>query len=279
MCRYGVIGNPIVHSMAPYVYAEFARQTGQEISYTKFLSTEEKFLDDLQKFYLSGGLGLNVTAPFKQMASKFVQVLSHRAKYLEAINVISFSNNITYGDNTDGIGFIKDLKINNHYMPRAKKVLFLGAGGAVKGIMPELLLEEPKEITIVDINLENIRQLADKFKCYKNINIITYSSLKNTGFDLIINATSASMQKKLPPIPECISLKDSWCYDLVYDEVPTVFLEWAKAKGATNCIDGTGMLVEALASSFFVWTKTKPNTGEVLLKLKTKQKKQSIYGD
>lgn len=259
--RYCVFGNPIKHSKSPLIHGEFASQTHQAMSYTAELVPVEGFADAWRAFIADGGRGANVTVPFKGDAFALCDTLSHRAKRAQAVNtLIVGGNGRTYGDTTDGIGLVRDLA--NHRVPLAgKRVLVIGAGGAVRGVLEPLLAEQPSKVVIVNRTAEKAEQLAQAFADLGNIQGGGFASIDGQ-FDLVINGTSASLSGELPPLPETLFAKGAWAYDMMYGSEPTVFLQWAGPLGA-KLLDGLGMLVEQAAESFFLWRNVRPETASV----------------
>ncbi len=269
--QYAVMGNPIEHSKSPLIHTLFAEQTNQLLSYKTILVDiqEDSFINAVKKFQRSGGKGLNITVPFKEIAWKLVTKRSERAELAGAVNTIRFDEQgISHGDNTDGIGLIRDLTKNHNCQIQAKKVLVLGAGGAVRGILKPLLTANPTNCVIANRTVEKAEKLAELFAHLGNINASSYEDLAGQSYDLIINGTSASLQGKLPPLADGLISKNGWCYDMMYANSATPFMQWAKNQGVTNILDGLGMLVEQAAESFYIWRKVKPNTTNVIQKLK-----------
>ncbi|MFK5971625.1 MAG: shikimate dehydrogenase [Candidatus Marithrix sp.] len=268
--QYAVMGNPIEHSKSPLIHTLFAEQTNQLLSYKTILVDiqEDSFLNAVQKFQQAGGKGLNITVPFKEIAWQLVTKRSERAKLAGAVNTIWFdAQGIYHGDNTDGVGLIRDLT-QNHCPIQNKKVLILGAGGAVRGILKPLLTANPTECVIANRTIQKAEKLAKIFAHLGNINSSSYADLTGQSYDLIINGTSASLQGEIPPLANGLISKDGWCYDLMYANSATPFMQWAKNQSATNILDGLGMLVEQAAESFYLWRKIKPDTTKIIQQLK-----------
>lgn len=258
---YAVFGNPVTHSKSPLIHAEFAHQTGEHIDYTAIEAPTDDFAGAWQQFAADGGRGANVTVPFKGEAFSLCDTTSHRAKRAQAVNtLIVGGNGRLYGDNTDGIGLVRDLAYHRVVL-KDKRVLILGAGGAVRGALEPLLAEMPSEIVLANRTAEKARALAGDFADLGNISGGGYDAIEGE-FDLVINGTSASLKGDLPPLPEGIFAKGAWAYDMMYDVDPTVFLQWAGPRGA-KLLDGLGMLVEQAAESFFLWRNIRPNTAPV----------------
>ena len=268
---YAVMGNPIAHSQSPFIHEQFAKQTQQNLQYLKILVSLDSFSDTVTIFQREGGKGLNITLPFKQDAFKIVTQLSDRAQLAEAVNTIIFENDgKLIGDNTDGVGLLRDLTENISYNLQNKKILILGAGGAVQGILAPLLSEHPEYIVVANRTVEKAKQLATKFTSIGNVQACGFSDLISQSFDLIINGTSASLKAELPPLPTNLLNNNACCYDLAYALKPTLFMQWAEQQGAKQCYDGTGMLVEQAAESFYLWREIRPETKNVIKQLREK---------
>lgn len=261
MNRYGIMGHPIQHSWSPEIHQLFAKQTGQELIYQPILVPLDGFSQALDAFQAGGGQGLNITLPFKQQAYQLVDQLSERAKRAKSVNTIQFNaDGSRWGDNTDGVGFIRDV-IHHHAFPLLnKRVLILGAGGAVRGILDPLLQEKPARIVIVNRTRENADNLAAEF----SIEAHDFAALTNDQFDLIINGTSASLMQADMELPSNMLSEQAYCYDMVYGKRSTPFMTWAETHHASLVSDGLGMLVEQAAESFFIWRDVRPETQSVL---------------
>lgn len=259
--RYCVFGNPIEHSKSPLIHTEFAQQTKQDIEYTTQQAPLDGFADAWRSFIEKGGRGANVTVPFKGDAFALCDTLSKRAQRAKAVNTLTVGENgLTYGDNTDGVGLIRDLKY--HRVPLAgKRVLVIGAGGAVRGALEPLLAEQPGEVVLVNRTAEKAQQLADDFADLGELYSGGFTEVKGP-FDVVINGSSASLNGDLPPLPDNLFAEDAWAYDMMYGAVQTVFLKWAGTHGA-NRLDGLGMLVEQAAEAFFLWRNVRPDTTQV----------------
>ena len=223
----------------------------------------EYFTQAVNDFAAQGGKGLNITVPFKQEAWQLASKRSDRAERAGAVNTLSRVGNKWLGDNTDGVGLVRDLLLNHQIAIKAKRILILGAGGAVRGILAPFLAEQPKEIVIANRTVSKADDLADLFSDDGNIQASSYSALCGT-FDLIINGTAASLQGDLPPVPDDCITPETICYDMMYAAEPTAFMQWAMALGAKKSVDGLGMLVEQAAESFFIWRGIRPETQPVI---------------
>jgi shikimate dehydrogenase len=270
MDHYAVFGNPIQHSLSPVIHQLFAAQTGQNLIYTKVFVPLDSFAIHVDHFQKQGGKGLNVTLPFKQEAYHLLESVSERAKQARAINTIRFHDNGSrYGDNTDGVGFIRDLKHNLQLTLANKRILILGAGGAVRGILGPLLAEHPHHITIANRTIEKATLIANEFNQANLIHTCSLNNINENHFDIIINGLSSSLSGEFPKLNSDLLTQNTFCYDLVYGRI-TPFLNWAKSHGVSQVADGLGMLVEQAAEAFYLWRGVRPETQEVILKLRNK---------
>jgi shikimate dehydrogenase len=268
--QYAVVGNPIGHSRSPTIHRAFAKQTQQALDYCAIELPLEGFEDGVRKLHQHGFKGLNVTVPFKLAAWNLCDERSPRAEDAGAVNTLIFSDEgkIT-GDNTDGAGLTRDLINNHHALIKHRRILILGAGGAVRGVLAPILLLGPTNITISNRNEDKARELADEFSSMGDIKTCNYEDLGGEKFDLIINGTSAGLTQHVPPIPNEVLGINSICYDMMYNTLaPTAFVRWAQSRGATRAIDGLGMLVEQAAESYFIWRGVRPATADVILSLR-----------
>ena len=266
--RYAVMGNPIAHSKSPLIHTQFAQQTGQAIQYEALLVSTQagEFAQAVQVFQTNGGKGLNITIPFKHDAWRLADKRSERAQQAGTVNTLWFDEQgQRFGDNTDGIGLVRDL-INNHDCQIAgKRVLLLGAGGAVHGVLVTLLASQPIQCVIANRTLSKATTLATSLSHWGKVSATAYSALAGQTFDLIINGTSASLYGQLPPLPTGLLITpDTWCYDMMYARAPTPFMQWAQSQGAVKVMDGLGMLVEQAAEAFYLWRGIKPQTTKVI---------------
>lgn len=269
--KYAVIGNPISHSKSPLIHSEFAKQTEQDLEYTAIevpqdgLESSLKQLRDILKFK-----GINITVPFKEQAWQMVQSQSKRAKRAGAINTLVFNEDGSlFGDNTDGIGLCRDLTDNHGIELRGKRILLLGAGGAARGVIEPLLSYLPVELFVANRTASKAHALADLFSDLGNIRGGGFDDIKPT-FDVVINATAASLKGEVPPLPDDLLADDAACYDMMYSDSDTAFISWAKQHGAAKTIDGLGMLVEQAAEAFRIWRGIKPDTRAVMTLLRGK---------
>jgi len=263
--RYAVMGNPIAHSKSPMIHTLFARETGQKLEYRAILVELGQFADAVQAFRTEGGKGLNVTVPFKRDAWRLVDERSACAALAGAVNTIQFREDGTlYGDNTDGIGMIRDIRDNLGVALAGKRVLLLGAGGAVRGVLGPLLEEKPATVVIANRTPDRAQELADAFEEQGRVEGSSFADLDGTRYDIVINGTSASLKGEAPPLPEGILARDAFCYDMMYAAEPTAFMRWADDEGCERVADGLGMLVEQAAESFRLWRGVRPQTAPVI---------------
>lgn len=260
--RYAVIGNPVAHSKSPQIHAEFARQTGQDLVYERLLAPADAFLASADAFRRGGGRGLNVTLPFKGEAFRYAELLSPRARAAQAVNTLTFEGERVRGDNTDGAGLVRDLVHNLVHAVAGARVLLLGAGGAARGVIGPLLEQRPALLLLVNRTPGKAQQLAQEFG--GAVLAGTYAALAGRQFDLVINATSASLAGELPPLPRGVFARGALAYDMVYGGAQTPFLAFARGEGAAVLADGLGMLVEQAAESFFIWRGLRPDSAPVL---------------
>ena len=270
--RYAVIGNPIAHSKSPQIHAEFAKQAGEDISYAAILAPLNEFEKTVREFIAGGGKGMNVTLPFKQQAYAMCNELTERAQLAGAVNTLTFSGGKILGDTTDGKGLIRDIIGNLGFDIEGKSILVIGAGGAARGTLAPLLRCNPSRLVIANRThakaAELARLITPQDKKQKHIEAKTFEQLASEKFDLLINATSASLTNALPEMPKNIQLNQTFTYDMMYAKLPTLFMKFAKQHGAARVSDGLGMLVEQAAESFFVWRGVRPETKSVLIKMR-----------
>jgi len=267
--RYAVMGNPIGHSKSPYIHARFAEQTGQDLSYEAILVEPGDFPAAVARFRAAGGKGLNITVPFKQEAWALAQRRSGRAERAGAVNTLRWESDGTlYGDTTDGVGLVRDLKDNHGVQLAGRRLLLLGAGGAVRGVLEPLLAEQPLELVIANRTVARAEELADIFTGLGSLRACGFEALAGCQFDLVINGTAASLQGEVPPLPAGVLADGAVCHDMMYGKEPTAFLRWAAAAGAVQTLDGLGMLVEQAAESFYLWRGVRPATAPVIAALR-----------
>jgi shikimate dehydrogenase len=263
MDRYAVIGNPIAHSRSPQIHAAFAVQTGEELSYGRLLVDPVRFDDEVHAFFADGGKGLNVTVPFKERAFRCADMSSERAQSAGAVNTLMARDGSILGDNTDGIGLVRDLGCNHRFNFRGARILLLGAGGAARGVVHPLLEEQPHSLVIANRTAEKAVQLA-ALTASPTARGCGLADLENARFDLIINATAAGLDAQVPAIPDGCLAPGGWTYDMMYGAEPTAFVHWGRARKAALALDGVGMLVEQAAESFRLWRGIAPDTAPVI---------------
>ncbi|PLW84393.1 shikimate dehydrogenase [Kineobactrum sediminis] len=263
--KYAVFGNPIKHSKSPAIHAAFAEQCGQHMQYRAVRVELDGFQRAAERFFASGGRGLNVTLPFKQEAFAFADTLTDRARRASAVNTLSAcEDGGIAGDNTDGIGLVRDMVANLGWQLQGRRIALLGAGGAARGVLEPLLREHPAVLMIANRTAARAHELADAFADLGDIVGGGYEVLAGHEFDLVINATSAGLYGELPALPEMGLAERSCCYDMVYGNEPTVFMRWAAQNTAWAVADGLGMLVEQAAESFYRWRQVRPATQPVI---------------
>ena len=260
--QYVVIGNPIAHSKSPAIHAQFAAQTQQAISYERMLAPLDDFAGTVKKFMLDGGRGANVTVPFKLEAYRYATELTPRARAAGAVNTLKFEADHILGDNTDGVGLVRDIVHNADIELAGRRILLLGAGGAARGVILPMLAENPAELVIANRTAARAHELVKEF-ADQSASLVASNFAELSGqFDIIINATSASLSAALPDIASTLLGRQTFVYDMMYAAQHSVFMQWAAAHGAT-VRDGLGMLVEQAAESFFLWRGVRPDTGPV----------------
>ncbi len=268
--QYGVAGHPISHSWSPFIHGMFAKSTAQHLVYRLFDITPQDFRRDILKLFTGGVRGLNVTLPHKQAAAELVNELTPRAQRAQAVNTIAFFEDSTLlGDNTDGLGLTVDLERNLKLQLADKRVLLLGAGGAVRGVLAPLLERELRSVMIANRTAAKAQGLAAEFSDMGTVHGCGFSELKGPPYDLIINGTSASLLGEMPVLPDNLVGEHTVCYDMAYGRGPTPFTTWAKSHHAARAVKGWGMLVEQAAESFLLWRGIRPHTQSVLDALAT----------
>jgi shikimate dehydrogenase len=272
--RYAVIGNPVGHSKSPIIHAEFARQTGQDIEYSRVLAPLDGFGAAVEEFRRCGGKGLNVTLPFKLEAYRLATQRSARATDAEAVNVLSFDRDSIQGDNTDGIGLVRDIETNLGFPLADRRVLLLGAGGAAQGALGPLLAARPAILAVGNRTAEKAQRLVARFTSSGRfpgtaLQAGSFHSYAGARFDLVVNATSASLKDTAPDIPMGLFAAESMAYDMMYGQGLTPFLRLAQQQGAARLADGLGMLVEQAAESFLIWRGIRPDTRPVIRQLQS----------
>ena len=268
---YAVMGNPIGHSKSPQIHSAFAKITDQDLLYSAILVPLDGFDSAVADFFRRGGKGLNITVPFKENAWRYADQFSARAQRAQAVNTLmKLQDGSILADNTDGVGMVRDIVVNQKVAIEGKRVLILGAGGAVRGVLQPLLEQQPASVTVANRTVSKAEALANDFAdlaesgCGENkLHACGFTDV--TGeFDLIINGTSASLAGELPPIPASCVTAETVSYDMMYSNETTVFNQWALDQGALKTIDGLGMLVEQAAEAFLLWRGVRPDTEGVM---------------
>jgi shikimate dehydrogenase len=269
--RYCVIGNPIAHSKSPEIHAAFALQTGQRLVYEHCLAPLDGFDATVRQLAATGCKGANVTVPFKLEAAALALSLSERARAAGAVNTLSFVGGDIRGDNTDGAGLVSDIVRNARVALTGKRVLLLGAGGAARGVILPLLHQQPRQIVIANRTRATADALVGHFTLQaghgQQLGACEFHEL-GAAFDIVINATSASLAAAMPPVPAVVFGPGTLALDMMYGK-PSPFLEFAAAHGATPR-DGLGMLVEQAAEAFYVWRGVRPATEAILSHLRSR---------
>lgn len=262
--HYAVIGNPIEHSLSPRIHTAFAEQTHQDIRYEKIKSPLNQFAETIRHAIHQGMQGCNVTAPFKEQAFQLASAYTKSAYLSEVANTLWFGpSGEIVANNTDGIGLIRDLVDRHHIVLKTKRILVIGAGGAVKGILGALWDALPESITIANRDVEKARYLQQKYQ-HRGLSFATcLENIKPSPFDLIIHATSLGHQGCCPTLPAGIVGENTCCYDLSYGKASEPFLNWANQQGAKHCLNGLGMLVEQAAASFYWWRGVWPSVDSI----------------
>ncbi len=262
--QYGVIGFPVSHSLSPFIHGMFARETGQAMSYRLFEVPPEDFAARVAEFFAAGGRGLNVTLPHKVAAVEVAAELTARAAHAAAVNTLAVKGDHLLGDNTDGAGLVRDLCDNLGLVITHRRLLIIGAGGATRGILAPLLGLEPTRVVIANRTPERAEALAAAFADLGATQGLGFENIDPEPFDLVINATSASLSGEIPPVPEAVLGPQTVCYDLAYGRSATAFVRWAHGRGCARAFQGLGMLVEQAAESFRLWRGVRPSTARVL---------------
>jgi shikimate dehydrogenase len=263
------MGNPVAHSKSPRIHGLFAAQTGQSIDYTAILVEPGSFAESVAEFVRLGGKGLNITVPFKQEAWQLAGTRSARAELAGAVNTLVLNpSGVHHGDNTDGVGLVRDLRDNHGVTLQGRRLLLLGAGGAARGVIAPLLEEQPALLVIANRTADKAVALARHFCTLGHIEGCGLDDVTGQTFDLIINATAASLAGHVPDIAGSVVAPQTRCYDMMYGNEPTAFMNWARELGAEQVMDGLGMLVEQAAESFYLWRGIRPDTAPVIAALR-----------
>lgn len=266
---YAVMGHPISHSKSPQIHTAFARESGQDMVYTAIHVQPGGFRTAVERFMREGGKGLNITLPFKQEAWELAAHRTACAERAQAVNTLWFGEGgEIHADNTDGVGLVRDLMENHGLDLTDRRILLLGAGGAAQGVISNLLAEEPERVVIANRTVSKAEALADAFQDAGEISGCGFEALAGERFDLLINATAASLEGVVPPLPEGCLADGGWCYDMMYSERPTAFVRWGLERQAAGSVDGLGMLVEQAAEAFYRWRGVRPSTASVIAELR-----------
>jgi shikimate dehydrogenase len=266
MDRFVVIGNPVAHSLSPEIHARFARATGEAMSYERLLVAPGDFARAAGEFFAAGGCGANVTLPFKMDAFVFARERTPRAEEAGAVNTLALRGGRVLGDNTDGAGLVRDLGVNLGLALAGKRILLLGAGGAARGVAAPLLALAPALLVVANRTVERARELATRFRSAGPIEGVGLEAM-GAGYDLVVNATSASTRGEALAMPRGLFASGALAYDMAYGASARPFLERARAGGARTS-DGLGMLVEQAAESFLLWRGKRPETASVIAALR-----------
>lgn len=268
--RYVLFGHPVGHSWSPFVHGLFARQLGDSIEYKLVDVAPADFRKTVIDFFVGQGQGANVTTPHKRAAAEVVNEMTPRAERAGAINVIALRAGAKlFGDNTDGTGLVADLRGNLRTEIAGRRVLLLGAGGAVRGVLEPLLLEDPAALVIANRTADRAAELARDFADLGNVSGGGFEEISSGPWDIVINGTSASLANEVPALPDGVFGADTLCYDMAYGRGNTPFMDWATANGASQVVKGFGMLVEQAAESYLLWRGVRPDTAPVLEALAT----------
>ncbi|MFN4149223.1 MAG: shikimate dehydrogenase [Rhodocyclaceae bacterium] len=266
--RYAVIGHPIAHSKSPLIHAAFARQTGQDIVYEAILAPLDGFAATVAAFRQAGGKGVNVTVPFKLEALALADKPTERARFAGAANTLRFDADGVFADNTDGVGLVRDIRDRLGVPLGGRSVLILGAGGAARGVILPLLEQQPARLAIANRTPEKAEALKAQFASFGELAAGGFDAFAGGSFDVVINATSASLGGAGLALPAGLFAPGALAYDMVYGQGETPFMAQARRLGAARVADGLGMLVEQAAESFFLWRGVRPETGPVLAMLR-----------
>ncbi len=266
--QYAVMGNPIGHSKSPLIHSLFAAQTKQHLNYSAIEVALGGFAAAVAAFHAAGGKGLNVTVPFKQEAWQLTAARTPRAERAGAVNTLWWdASDQLHGDTTDGVGLVRDLRLNHGIALKNRNILLMGAGGAARGVIEPLLAESPARLLIANRTAAKAHELAALFAEFGPVYGCGFAELDGQRFDLVINATAAGLAGEVPPLPATIFREGAWSYDMMYGSEPTAFVRWSRAQGA-QALDGLGMLVEQAAEAFAIWRGIRPDTAAVIERLR-----------
>lgn len=266
--RYALVGHPVEHSRSPFIHTLFARQTGQHLTYELLDAPPAAFETAVRGFGAAGGRGLNVTVPHKEAAFALVDEASEAARAAGAVNTITIKDTRLRGDNTDGVGFIRDVTVNHGLDLAGRSIILFGAGGAARGIVGPVLAEKPAKLVIANRSRQRAVELAAHFGSPAELEVVEFDALASLpAFDVLVNASSAGLKGEPTPFPGSLVRADSFCYDMVYSRNDTPFVAWAHEHGAKKTAQGWGMLVEQAAESFYIWRGVRPVTAPILKQL------------
>jgi shikimate dehydrogenase len=263
--RYVLFGHPVSHSWSPFIHGLFARQFDHVVDYKVIDTAPAVFRHSVIDFFVQGGSGANVTLPHKPAAAEIVNDLSARAERARAVNtIVRRSATELYGENTDGIGLVMDLTRNLGVALSGARLLILGAGGATRGVLAPLLEQEPREVRIANRTPERAAVLRDEFSDLGEISTSGFSEVEDRPWDVVINATAASLAGEVPELPSRAIGRDTVCYDMAYGRGDTIFMRWAAGRGSKRAYKGWGMLVEQAAEAYLLWHGVRPETRPVM---------------
>lgn len=269
--RYAVLGHPVAHSQSPFIHEAFALQTGQRMTYEKLLSPLDAFADTVRAFARQGGKGCNVTVPFKFEAPALADQVTARARLAGAANVLGFAGQEWWADNTDGIGLVRDIVQGADVALQGRRVLLVGAGGAAAGVLGPLIEALPAEVLVVNRTADRATALVVRHRAWATRHGVALAggglAAPRGEFDVVINASSSSLQGGPVPVASTVLSPGTLAVDLMYGAAAQPFLAWAQAHGA-QARDGLGMLVEQAAAAFFLWRGVQPHTAPVLAALR-----------
>lgn len=271
---YAVIGNPIGHSKSPVIHHAFAELTHQDIQYERVLAPLDDFAGTVHSLIAQGFKGANVTVPFKLEAYAMANQLTERAQDAGAVNTLAFTPQGIIGDNTDGVGLVRDITENIGVLIKGKRVLLIGAGGASEGVLHPLLAAQPELLIITNRTLDKAINMVKRVEArgemlYVSVDAYAFDDLAGQQFDIVINATSAGLTDSQLPLPASIFAPGALAYDMMYGRV-TPFMAFAHQHGA-SVFDGLGMLIEQAAEAFYIWRGVRPDTAPVIEMFKHQQ--------
>ena len=270
--KYAVMGNPVAHSKSPQIHRAFAQACGVRLEYTAIHVDAGGFVQAVDQFRAQGGAGLNVTVPYKLEAHALATRLSERARAAGAVNTLKLEASEIFGDNTDGVGMVRDIEQNIGRALPGQRVLLVGAGGAVRGVIAPVLAAAPREVVIANRTRAKAEELAALFADAYARGQLRAAGLDDAvdggAFDVVINGTAASLKGEVPALSPAVFAASALAYDMMYATTLTPFLQWAQAQGVTQLADGLGMLVEQAAESFFIWHGRRPETASVMRMLR-----------